>query len=239
MEITSTSFMQTGLERITLPANIKAIDDSAFSCDYLEEVYFKGAEDDWNSIAIGEYNYGLDYATIRFNCTDGADTKLKVGDELSYMGVTYQVTSKSDKTLMCTGGDGLDGVVEIPATIKIDGKKYKVTEIEDEAFSGNKNVTSVKIGKNVKTIGESAFSSCTKLKKVTIGAGVKKIMKNAFKNCTKLKTVKIKSEKITSIGANAFSGISSDATISLPTSKSGTYAKYLEDSGYTGKVKTL
>lgn len=76
--------------------------------------------------------------------------------------------------------------VVIPATIKADGKKYKVTKIAANAFAGMKKLESVKIGKNVKIIGENAFSGCIKLKKLTVPANVKTVKKNAFNGCKKI-----------------------------------------------------
>ncbi len=54
--------------------------------------------------------------------------------------------------------------VTIPATVKLNGKTYKVTSIGKRAFAGSKKLTSVKIGKNVKKIGKQAFYSCKKLR---------------------------------------------------------------------------
>lgn len=71
--------------------------------------------------------------------------------------------------------------VKIKAKVKIDGITYKVTSIGAKAFKGNKNITKVVIGKNVKKIGSKAFYNCKKLKKVTIYSKVlKKVGKKAF-----------------------------------------------------------
>lgn len=75
--------------------------------------------------------------------------------------------------------------VTIPATVKISGKTYKVTEIKDNAFKGNTDLTQVTIGKNVTKIGKGAFNGCKKLKKITIKGKVKTIGKNAFKGIFK------------------------------------------------------
>lgn len=71
--------------------------------------------------------------------------------------------------------------VKIKAKVKIDGVTYKVTSIGAKAFKGNKNITKVVIGKNVKKIGSKAFYNCKKLKKVTVYSKVlKKVGKKAF-----------------------------------------------------------
>ena len=60
----------------------------------------------------------------------------------------------------------------IPDEILVGDKPVKVTAIADKAFKGNKKLTTVTIGKNIKTIGKNAFASCAKLKTVKGGAAV-------------------------------------------------------------------
>ncbi len=104
--------------------------------------------------------------------------------------------------------------VTIPASVTINGKKYKVT-----------------------AIGKKAFANCTKLKKVTIPSGVKTIGKEAFYKCKSLKTVKIKSKKLKSVGKNAFKGIKKKAKFKVPADKKTAYKKLL--SKKTGYKKTM
>ena len=75
----------------------------------------------------------------------------------------------------------------IPDTIKVKGYDIPVTAIADKAFSKDKNLTTVTIGKNVITIGKNAFNSCAKLKTVKGGAAVEVIKDSAFSGCAKLK----------------------------------------------------
>lgn len=152
--------------------------------------------------------------------------------------------------------------VTIPAKITVNGGTYTVTAVADKAFYNNKKVTKVTIGSNVTTIGASAFSGCTKLKTVTIGkkvatvganafrkctsltkltipAKVKKIGKQSFYGCKKLKNITIKTTKLkkSSVGSNAFKGISAKATIKVPKSKLKSYQSILRTRGVGKKVK--
>ena len=108
--------------------------------------------------------------------------------------------------------------IKIPATIKVEGKTYKVTAIKDNAFKGMKKLTNVEIGANVKTIG-----------------------KNAFNKCVKLKNIVIKTTKLTTktVGANAFKGVYKKATVKVPASKLKAYKTLLVKKGLpkTAKVK--
>lgn len=54
----------------------------------------------------------------------------------------------------------------IADSIKIKRYIFIVTAIGDKAFKNNKKTTSVKIGKDLRTIGKDAFRNYTKLKKV-------------------------------------------------------------------------
>ena len=106
----------------------------------------------------------------------------------------------------------------IPATIKVEGKTYKVTEIKANAFKGMKKLTTVVIGKNVKTIGKNVFYKCAKLKSITI------------------KTTKLTTK---TVGANAFKGVYKKATVQVPAKKLKAYKTLLVKKGLpkTAKVK--
>ena len=152
--------------------------------------------------------------------------------------------------------------VSIPATVKIYGVTYKVTKIADNAFKGNKKVTKITVGSNIKTIGKNAFYKCTKLKTVKIGKNVTTIGSNAFKGCIsltsvtlsgkttkigtnafngckKLKTIKITSKKLTSktVAKNAFKGLTKATTIKVPKKKLKAYKKLFKQKGLSSKVK--
>lgn len=99
--------------------------------------------------------------------------------------------------------------VTIPATVKINGKTYKVTEIKDNAFKGNKDLTQITIGKNITKIGKNAFNGCKNLKKVTF-----------------------KSTSVTKIGKGAFKGINKKAKFTLPKKKAKVYKKLIKKAGF-------
>ncbi len=105
--------------------------------------------------------------------------------------------------------------VTIPSTVTIDGKKYTVTEVADNAFKGNTKVKEVTVSKNITKIGKNAFSGCKNLKKVTI-----------------------KSTKLKSVGKNALKNIKKDATIKVPKKQYEKYEKMLTKKK-TGYKKTM
>lgn len=153
-------------------------------------------------------------------------------------------------------------IVKVPAKITVNGGTYTVTAIADKAFRNNKKITKITIGNNVRTIGSSVFYNCKKLKTVTLGkkvetignnafgkctaltkitipVKVKKIGKQSFYGCKKLKTITVKTTKLkkSSVGASAFKGISTKATIKVPKSKLKSYRGILRSRGASRKVK--
>ena len=104
--------------------------------------------------------------------------------------------------------------VTIPATVTIKNCSYKVTAVEKKAFNKCVKLKTVKIGKNVKTVGTKAFYGCKKLTKVTIGSNVTSIGNEAFRNCTALKNIKIPN-KVKTIGTKAFYNCSKLTKITL------------------------
>ncbi|MEE1367329.1 MAG: leucine-rich repeat protein [Evtepia sp.] len=88
-----------------------------------------------------------------------------------------------------------------------------VTKIGDEAFKGNKKVTSVTIPGSVVDIGNNAFEGCEKLEKVAFtnpdGANNNLLIRlGAFKDCTKLTDVEIPA-RVKQIVGNIFKGCTS------------------------------
>ena len=190
---------------------------------------------------------------------------IKKGDVVSddNKAAKVQVISTSKKTVAYKAPVNKKAkTVSIPATVKIRGKKYKVTQIAEGAFKNNKNVTKVTIGSNVSKISKNAFNGAIKLKTITIGQNVTEIGANAFKGCKvltsiklptkttkigdqafsgckKLKTITIKSSKITSkkLSKNAFKGITKVTTIKVPKKKVSSYQKLFKSKGLSSKVK--
>lgn len=107
-----------------------------------------------------------------------------VGTELTSGNNRYVVSSSnvSHPTVKFVGVvEAKTKKVKIPASISSGDVTYKVTSIGTNAASGNGNITSVEINKNVKSINGKAFQKCTKLKKVRIKAkSISKIGKKAF-----------------------------------------------------------
>lgn len=87
--------------------------------------------------------------------------------------------------------------ISVPATVKIGGLTYKVTEIAPNAFKGSKKLTQVVVSANVTKIGKAAFSGSKNLKKITIKSkGIKSVGKQAFANIHKRCVIKVPKQKL-------------------------------------------
>lgn len=111
-------------------------------------------------------------------------------------------------------GNAKDGVVSVPESTVINGKKYPVTSIAANAFKGKK-ITSVIIPDSITSIGASAFMGCTSLVEVKMGSKVSSIGANAFSGCKKLKSI-VLSNGLVSIGNNAFKNCKALTSIVIP-----------------------
>lgn len=127
----------------------------------------------------------------------------KAGTKYTVAGCQYKVTKAGAEVSLIKANKKAKRVT-IPAVIKVNGVTYKVTSIGAKAFNGNKKLT-----------------------KVTIGTNIKKISNNAFFKCRSLKTVTIKSVLLTKKTANkkAFKGISRKMVIKVPKKMKKAYVK--------------
>ena len=118
---------------------------------------------------------------------------------------SYSVTAEGEEVaLTALANTGLKNVV-IPDSVVHQGITYKVTSVADKAVFNNKNVKSVTIGQNVKTIGTYAFAKCKKLKKFQIN-----------------------STQVTKIGSKALAKTSKKLVIRVPKAQAKQYKKLLK-----------
>ena len=133
-------------------------------------------------------------------------------------GVKYRLTDGTSPTADVLGHtDDLKTVIDIPATISENGKEYKVTSIDQNAFGYCSSLTSVTIPNTVTSIGVGVFYNCTQLATVTIPKGVTSIGNMAFYGCKSLTSVTIPNS-VTSIGESAFGNCTSLTSVIIPNS---------------------
>ena len=89
-----------------------------------------------------------------------------------------------------------------------------VTNIGEEAFSGNKNIELVVLPKALTSIADQVFMDCSNLKSVSIPDTVTRIGRGAFGDCTKLAEVQLP-KGLTEIPDTFFYGCKSLAKITI------------------------
>lgn len=161
-----------------------------------------------------QYTLKADHSLIAVQEIEIKEKPIEKGSKVTSGGNQYKVTSTKNKTVSFDGGKGNATTISIPKTVKIQGKKYKVTSIAANAFKDNQ-----------------------KLKKVTIESNVIKIGSNAFSGCKNLKKITVKSKKIKTVGGNALKGIHKNAEIKVPESKLSQYKRLFKNKGQKKSVK--
>lgn len=132
----------------------------------------------------------------------------KAGTKYTVAGCQYKVTKAGAEVSLIKANKKAKRVT-IPAVIKVNGVTYKVTSIGAKAFNGNKKLTKVTIGTNIKKISNNAFFKCKSLKTVTIKSVLltkKTASKRAFKGISRKMVMKVP-KKMKKVYVKIFKGL--------------------------------
>ena len=144
--------------------------------------------------------------------TQESDTESEAADECA-LELRKEIATNS---YTVTGiGKSTDTELVIPDSYK----DLPITKIDDKAFWGCSQITSVKIGKNVESIGANAFAECPTLKRAELPDAVTKIGERAFFSCPSLESVTFGAQ-IRRIEASAFEKCKALKSVALPESLS-------------------
>ncbi len=148
------------------------------------DVYVCGDEEFWNSITIGRDNTELERANMHYLGSDFIP------------GLEYSVENEE---VTITHYKGMLSEMVIPKVL--DG--CPVTQIGENAFSGNIKLRNVIVSEGIKTINSNAFSDCISLESVSILGSRTNIGREAFYGCKSLQNI-IMPYDVSSIGLRAF-----------------------------------
>jgi len=130
----------------------------------------------------------------------------EVAKEVEIDGLLYDLNlPKTGEAQLIQSKQGYSGDVKIPESVSYEGQSYTVTTLDNSAFWGCEDLTSVHIPLSVKKICNHVFQGCKNLASVIVPDGVIDIGLEAFKDCSSLKKV-VLGRNVTSIGSNAFGG---------------------------------
>lgn len=138
------------------------------------------------SIEINKFRCLVVTALLLFSCLSWAyDFK---SDRLC-----YKITSTIEKTVSVTyekssdqyvaSYNDLKGNLVVPSQVYYNGIYWNVVQIDNYAFRGCRELTSVTLNEGIQTIGAMAFESCTSLKEVFFPSSLTLINYSAFSNC--------------------------------------------------------
>ena len=186
---------------------------------------------------------------VEYVVSDVKVKKVEIPENITINDMEYKVTSIAS------------GAFKKNKTIEKVSIGENVKKIGSKAFYGCKNLTTVTMADTVTTIDAQAFATCPKLENVTLSANLKSIKtkafykckaltgitipskvstigKQAFYGCKSLDRIVILTKKLTkkNVGAKAFKGISSTATITVPDTKLAAYKKVLKSKGVSNKA---
>lgn len=174
-----------------IPEGITYIGNLVFAdCSYLVEITIPSTVAEVEETVFGESNV---VKTVNYNGSaqhwfENLNKSFKLAYDLDYHftggNIAYEKTAQNEYMLVYW--DDAQGDITIPATYN----DIPVTSIREKVFYNNKDITSVVISENIKSIGAQAFSGCTNLKQITLPVSLTDVGDNAFKGCSSLELIK-------------------------------------------------
>ncbi len=171
--------------------------DDNSKCDSCEADYSDGKDiNDKNHSCKTLYNYDNFLHWLSCEICGVATSKAEhILDEFGYCTVCDHLSSPTEGISYELSADGSYAKVlgcDSSITNLVIAETYNnapVKHIAQEAFKGNKNITSLVMPNSIVTIGNFAFYGCENLASITISKSVKDIGERAFSNCGMLEEI--------------------------------------------------
>ena len=199
--IRNEAFKWCDIETIRFPRTLGYIGEYAFSgSDKLKDIILPNKD-----ITIGFYAFGPD-VSCSVTGEDGNDYECWISNI---------PTNKNTVSIGLSDGKIAKGDIIVPGSVEYKGKTYAVTAIEESAFEGSKELTSVRLPDSIKQIKAYAFRGCSKLKVAKLGRSVRYIGEQAFEDCERLDSVDL-GASLEHIGMSAFCGCGKLRELTFP-----------------------
>jgi len=193
---------------------------------------------------IGD-NHFYGTITLNFQITPAATPKPQTAKTFRDAYNVYTVNATGTSVALKGPRSRNTVTAKIPATVKANGKTYKVTAIAANAFKNCKNLKQVTISGNITSIGAGAFQGCTSLRTVKIGSRVSAIGTKAFCDCKALTSVTIQTGRLTSkssgkyIFTRAGQNNYKKLTVKVPASRLSSYKKLFQSQGLSTQIRII
>ena len=139
-------------------------------------------------------------------------------EDFVYENVRYKIFNKEAKVVGCSKNSKN---LKILPRVEYKGIWYEITIIDDEAFIGCTDLTSIDLNSAIiRNIGSSAFKGCSSLRSIQIPGETESIGESAFEGCSGLTSIDIDCYDYRnvnlSIGESAFEGCSGLTSVKIP-----------------------
>ncbi len=151
-----------------------------------------------------------------------------LAQDFKYNGIYYDIVDDEELTVEVVYDKTYSGDIVIPSTVLYEDVTYAVVSIDESAFSGCDDLTSVTISEGVVDIWDYAFEECLNLTTVVLPASVEYLGEGVFTGCKKLKSIVIP-EGVTDLWDDIFSDCISLESVTLPNS-----LEYIGDFAFDG-----
>ena len=168
----------------------------------------------------------FDNGTIAFHCAETFGSTLShhsydvLNKELRFTKwesaigkLSFEITSET--TCKVVKYEGWVTETKVPEEVTIDGKKYKVTAVGENAFNCS-NAQKVELPSGITEIEDSAFMGSTYLEQINLPDGLKVMGDSVFNYCKWIRNIEIP-DSVESLGAAAFYGCEKLSRVKLPT----------------------
>ena len=204
----------TGLTSVIIPEGVTSIGYRAFEdCTGLTSVSIPGSLTSWGGM---EFTGCTGLTSITFQ-----DGLTSIGD--AFRECTCLTSVTFPESLTSIGGDAFRGCTSLTSVTFPES----LTSIGASAFSGCVGLTSITIPKNVTTVYGSTFRGCTNMESIVVENGntvydsrenCNAIIETATNTLLRACNSTVFPAGVTSIGANAFSGLADLTSFSIPES---------------------
>lgn len=122
-------------------------------------------------------------------------------------GLRFEVVDAARRVAQLVGGE-VSGELRVPSFTSIGGVYYRVATIAPSAFEGNSEITSVRLGLEVREVGDGAFRACSSLRSFSAPGRTAVLGYSCFAGCQNLSSLALGAQ-LESIRAYATEGCSS------------------------------